>query len=559
VRSSVPLGHKLMAVVLAAAIACGLYAFLRYREAQLASAAALSFDSTEAQQLDSGIARVPDPAVVFGQSILSDSFVARLVPQADVATPSGALAIGEFRARVVLAQPAPGLLWVRYRDPDSGQAAATANAVAKALAAWAPSTTSAPPPAAIAPPAPTAAPKPVPPAAAAPHAPPGPSLAAALGKLQAQLSAANQRAGTESSLRTGHDRQRYLESQVRATQQELADLRGKFAHSGSASGEQARLVAIQRALALFWPSAAGLNTAGTSEAQLRYEREQLTRDIGVIEQQRQAAQLEEAAHSVPANPPSEQSAPPAPQPQAAALPQVAPAAAAPAPPVPGAPSNPLHLERMAELPAPVDWWPSALIGCFCGLLYWGLAFVRYRSSSEPDDLFDSPEESSGSVYHLFDTDAPVPAGSRAKPVDDDEPVETFSRKRRSFTFDPDPTSAPAPDRPRSPEPIEGPIGDSVPDRPPDTTVVPAHTDKAETAAAADAVAPVRTPKEQDEASREKTPGMADPWGEEIRKNLSRTTIARALDTRTMAEETAAAKGSGPDEAPPPSHRDRHGG
>ena len=99
------------------------------------------------------------PAVVLGQSILSDSFVATLILHADLSAPSTAHAIGEFRTRVELTQPTTGLLWVRYRDPDPGQAVANANAVAKVLAGWAPSTTSAPPPAA---PASAAAPQPAP-------------------------------------------------------------------------------------------------------------------------------------------------------------------------------------------------------------------------------------------------------------------------------------------------------------------------------------------------------------------------------------------------------------
>ena len=438
-HSSLPLGHKLIAVVVAVATACGAYAFLYFREAQMAFSASLSFDSAEAQQLDPSITRTPHPAVVLGQSILSDSVVAGLIPQADLAPSSNAVAIGEFRSRVELSQPAAGLLWVRYRDLDPGQAVATANAVAKALAAWAPSVASATSPAANAQPAPIANPNPAPASAAPPqHAPatepsPGvtpqnapaaglppatvpqnapaaePSLADALGKLQAQLSAADQRVGSESSLPSEHDRQRYLESQVRVAQQKLSALRSEFAHSGSASGEQAHVAAIQHALTLFWPSADGLNTAGTSEAQLRYEREQFTRDISIVEQQRQAAQREEAANSAPVNPPAKQNPPAQQTAPLPPQPQPAPAEAAPSPAASGATSNPLHLERMASLPELVAWWPAALIGCFCGLLYWGLAFARYRPTSEPDDmldLLDLPEESEPPAYSLINN---VPA------------------------------------------------------------------------------------------------------------------------------------------------------
>jgi hypothetical protein len=554
--SSVPLGHKLIAVVVAVATACGIYAFFRYREAQVAFAAWLSFDSAVTERLDPGISRVPHPAVVLGQAILSDSVVARLVPQADLASFSTAHAIGEFRTRLELSQPTAGLLLVRYRDPDPGQATATANAVAKALAGWAPSTTSAPPPAANAQPVPVLAPGPTPaPASAAtPQQAPAaePSLAAALGELQAQLSAADQRAGPESSLRSEHDRQRYLESQVRAAQQKLDDLRNKFAHSGSASGAQARFDVILHALALFWPSAAGINTAGTSEVQLHYERNQLTRDIGVFEQQQQAAQRVDAANSASANPPSQKTAP------LASQPQTAPEADVSSPPASGATRNPLHLEHMAGLPAPVAWWPSVLIGCFSGLLYWGLAFARYHSSRESDGQLDVPEESATSGYRLFETDAPVRAGSRAEWIEAD-PVETSSHRRAYFTFDPDSISASAPDQSPSPESVQHSTEDTLPEGLPKTAVVPTETDLAKTASDANAVAPRRAPAEQDEVCPEKVVGMANSWEEEILKNLSQTSVARMLDPQLIAEDAAAAKGPIRDEGSPPSEPDRLAG
>ena len=557
--SSVPLGHKLVAVIVAVATSCGIYAFLRYGEAQVAFAAWLSFDSTVAQRLDPGISRVPRPAIVLGQSILSDSVVTRIVPQADAASFSTAQAIGEFRTRLELSQPTAGLLLVRYHDPDPGQAAATANAVAKALAEWAPSTTSAPPPSANAQPVlepvtvPAPGPTPAPASAATPqHAPAAePSLAFALGELQARLSAADQRVGPESSFRSEHDRQRYLESQVRAAQQKLDDLRSRFAHSGSASGAQARLDVIQHALALFWPSAAGFNTAGTSEVQLDFERNQLTRDVGVVEQQQQAVRRVEAANSASVNPPSQQTAPLGSQQQSA------PEADVSSPPASGATRNPLHLEHMAGLPAPVAWWPSVLIGCFCGLLYWGLAFARYRSSRESDDQLDVPEKSSISGSRLLDTDAPVRAGSPSKWIET-YPVETSSRRRACFTFDPDSISASAPDQPPSPESVQRSTEDTVPDDPPKTAVVSTETGLDKTASDADAVAPLRAPEEQDELCPEKIVDLADSWEEKILKNLSQTSVARMLDPQLIPD-VSAAKGPARDVAPPPSESDRLAG
>ena len=550
--SSVPLGHKLIAVVVAVATASGLYGFLRYREAQLAFSASLSFDSAVAEQLDPGITRAPDPAVVLGESILSDSVVARLVPQTDLAASSNAIAIGQFRARVELTQPTAGLLWVRYRDADPAQAAATANAVAKVLADGAPSTTSGPPPAVHAQPTPAPDPATAPASTAAPqHAPVAePSLAASLGELLAQLSAAEHRAGSESSLRSDHDRQRYLESQVRAAQQRLGSLRSEFARSDSASGGQARVAAIQHALALFWPSAAGMNIAGTSEAQLRHEREQITYIIGVVEQQHQAAERAEVLDSASAHPPSQQTAPPAPQPQPA------PVASAPPPPAPTAALNPLRLERMARLPAQVAWWPPVLIGFLCGLLYLGLAFARYHSSSEFDDPLDLSEETTRTPYRLITPDAPFASGSREAPVDA-YPVETSSRRRAPFNFDPDPISASVPDQPPSPEAIQGST-DILLDSLPETAMVPTGTGMAETTSVANAIAPRRAPKEQDEVFCGTIVAMADPWGDEIRNKLSQTDIARTLDDLHMTEEIAA-KGPARDEGPPPSRPGRLAG
>jgi len=519
VRSSVPLGHKINAVVVAALSACGLYAFLCYRETQLASAASLSFDSGVAQQLDPGITSAPHPAVVLGQSILSDSVVASLIPRADLAASSAAHAIGEFRTRVELTQPAASLLLVRYLDPDPGHAAATANSVAEALAGWAPSTTGDLPPAANAHSAS---------ASAAPGRAPGaePSLAVALGELHAQLSGADRLVGADSSLLSDHERQRYLESQVRVAQRKLNDLRGEFARSGSAAGRQHRLDLIQRALALFWPSADDFDTSGTSEPQLSYEREQLTHVIGVIEQQVRAVQRGGAA--------------------------------AASPPASSAVSGPLHLERLAGPPAPVVWWPSALIGCFCGLFYWGLAFAFYYVSREADDLLYLPEESAASTYRLFDIDERVPAGFHEAPSDA-HPVETASPKPAPFAFVPSSISTPVPDRSPSPELVRGSTPDPVLNGPPEPEMVPTLTALAGTASDADPVAFPRAPEEQDKVFHEKIVERVDPWEEEIRKNLSQTAFARMLDPRIALEDAAATKFPARDVGAHESERDRLAG
>jgi hypothetical protein len=524
----------LFAVVFACATGCGCYAFLSYREAQLSLSASFYFNPAVARQLDPGITRAPHPAVVLGQSILSDSVVAGLVPQADLAASTTAHAIGEFRTRVELTQPTVWHLLVRYRDPNPSQAAATANAVAQALAGWAPSTISAPASAANAEPDPGR--KPARASAAPQRAPAAESpLAAALGELHAQLSAADQRAGQEWSLRSEHDRQRHLESEVRAAQQKLYDLRSEFASSGSAPGGGARLDVIQHALALFWPSTNGLNTAGTSERQLDYEREQLTRVMGVIEQQKQAAERGGASNSSSADPST--------QPSTSLGSQAQPdtAAAGSSPPASGVNGNPLRLEHMARLPAGVDWWPSALIGGCCGLLYWGLAFGSYRSSGETDDLLDLPEESAPSAHRIFDMGGYVPARFREVPFDA-YPVETSSREEAGFAVDPGPLVASVPDQSPSAEPNQGSTADAVLDGVPGPEMVPTPTDLAEAASDADAVALLGASEERDGVFPEKIDGMADPWEEEIRRNLSQTTFARMLDPQINDQDVTAAKG-----------------
>jgi hypothetical protein len=370
-----------------------------------------------------------------------------------------------------------------------------------------------------------------------------------LGQLQAQLSDADRRVAKESSFRSERDRQKYLESQVRDVQQKLDDLRSRFAHAGSASGTQARFDVIQHTLALFWPSAAGINTAGTSEAQLDYERNQLTTVLGVLEQQQRAAQRLEAANSATANSPS--------QPLASRV-QPALEAGVASPLASGATRNPLHLEHLAGRPTPVAWWPSVLMGCFCGLLYWGLAFTRYHSSRESDGQLAVLEENATSGDRLFDTEAPVRVGSRADWTEA-YPAETASDRRNDSPFDPESIFARAPDASPSSESVQRATEGTVPDDLPETAAVPAETELAETASGADAVAPLRAPEERDEVCQEKTVGMADSWEEQILRNLSQTSVARRLDPQSITEEVAAAKGPARDVGTPSSEQGRLAG
>ena len=651
-HSSVPPGHKLIAVTLAAATAVGLYTFLSYRQAQVPVAASLSFDSAAAIQADPSLTGAPQAALFLGQSILSDSVIDKIVPQAHLGVASPEEAISQFRTRIELTQPSDALLQVRYRDRDPGNAAAITNAVAEALVAWAPANASAlpkaanvapaaapaPPPAPAASPEPRAESIPAPKSARAPQQAPaaGPSLAAALGELQAQLSAADERTGPESPSRSEHEQQRYLEVQVRTAQQRLNDLRKEFAPSGAADGGQARLETIQHALALFWPSAAGLSTAGTSEKQFRYEREQLARDISIIEQQHKAAERAEAAqaataqsaaaNSAPANPVPQQAAEPPSQTMQVSRPQPAPPQTAPeatassapaAAPRAGAAPNPFHIQSLAGAPAPVVWWPSALIGCCCGLLYWGLAFVLFRTSREPDDVDDDgnddaytdglelPPPGSDSIFGLSNAGDRSAVGSRGKWVERDtaerelvemDPVETdlvqTSRRRRgAFIFDPEPGSATSdfaageyqPNTPEAyeslgAESVQGSRADFV-DNLPDIAVSSAPAGIWESASDADGAQFPRSTKEESEALREKRGETADqvrtadriemadqesgqtedPWEEEIRKALSQTTVAHMLDPDSDDEDATPAKGPGRAAGTPSSEHDRLAG
>jgi hypothetical protein len=559
-------------VVVAVAAACGLYTILRYRDVQLATSAALSFDTAEAQLLDSHIMQSPHPAVVLGQSILGDSVVAKLVPKADPSASSTPIAVGEFRSRLELTQPLAGLLLVRYRDSDPGQAVAIANEVAESLAEWTPSPTSTPPPAANSQTAPAPAqtapapaqpvPAPAQPAPDPASKPPlasgdapethsaGPSLAAALAELEAQLSSADHRISQEQSSQSGHDRQRFLESQVRDVQQKLRDLRSKFARPGSANHAQARLDTIQHALAAFWPSAAGLNTAGTSEAQLRYERQQLNRDIGIVEKQRQAAQSEEASNSASVNPPAPEAAPADPSSQpvsgASAGPsasQTAPAAPESQPaPAPDALSSPaadigvnlFHLQRAAAMPAPMVWWPSAFVGCLCGLLYWGLVFASYRFRRNPDEMLDFDDEGALYAYRRFVNDLP---GENVSPSSEAIRASNAGSSRNG-------------------QPEAGVDRTRTPMAQTASAVSATASAVSVTASAANDVAPQRA---SEEVSHEKAAEKADPWGDEIRKNLSETTIGRTLDREIATEESAAPKGPARDDSPPPSETSRRAG
>jgi hypothetical protein len=73
-------------------------------------------------------------------------------------------------------------------------------------------------------------------------------------------------------------------------------------------------------------------------------------------------------------------------------------------------------------------------------------------------------------------------------------------------------------------------------------MAPTHTDLAETASDADAVALLGASEGRDGVFPEKIDEMADPWEEEIRRNLSQTNFARMLDPQINDQDVAAGKG-----------------
>ncbi|HEX4067829.1 MAG TPA: hypothetical protein VHZ09_17545 [Acidobacteriaceae bacterium] len=486
-RSALPLGHKLIALILAAAVAGGLFFELRSRATESANSAALSFDPVAAQQIDAGLLTAAEPAVVLSQSILSDSVVAKLLTQEGLASSASPIDVGQFRARLDLTQPSPGVLWVRYRDTNLALATTATNAVAETLASWSPSGINTAPPAATPPPAPTnhpAATHPAPPPASAKHpAPvrtppakkvaaanvPAPSngLAAALGELEEQLSTAQRRVGGPRS--TGYsptdgEHQRYLEAQFRAAEQKLHDLRTQYATEDPAAARH--LATIREALVAGWSQSgqsAGLtdfHTAGTSAAQLSREKTQLADLIGVVAEQRRAIQREEDARSSPIvetpaptpapapNPVS--TATPAPAPQPRAVPPPAADTTAQNPPTQSAPAsgpapsivhpftgedNPLRLLHLAGPGGTFLWWPAVVAGFLCGLIYLVAMSARYRSAEEP---LDYPEQSSPQTsYRMITPPDPAPGGSRSQTIESPPPGVVASHKRASFKFESD--------------------------------------------------------------------------------------------------------------------------
>jgi hypothetical protein len=132
-RLAIPLGHKLIAALIAIAVAVGLHAWFARNAGPSATVADLSFDTAAARRIDPGLADAPTPAVAIAQSFLTDQAVAALSKSAYLSTSAMNARVGEFRARLELTQPSAHLLRVQFHDPDPAKSAVTANAIANDL------------------------------------------------------------------------------------------------------------------------------------------------------------------------------------------------------------------------------------------------------------------------------------------------------------------------------------------------------------------------------------------------------------------------------------------
>lgn len=391
-HTGIPVGHKFLAFILAAAVAGAGCAWLIYKSARSASAALLSFDPALAQHLDSGIASAPNPAVALAGLMLNDATVARLAKQAHLASTTPAGRIGEFRSDLDLrsdfqvSQPSAQRLAVRFKSDDTSESIAVSNAVAQALTTGNPASADAPPAA----PAPTAAPAqaaaaatssaplPAPAAQGQSHPaddgadseasqptplaepPSQPPLSQALRKLGAQLTATGQQLdrlaarGSRYGSRSESRQQSLLRNQVHQAQRTLAGFHRTYAKELGDPGISARVVEIHQALSSVLP---GGYSAGVSRSVLRSERSELRQTAWITGREAEGIRLQEAAHPslvAQAAPPAAQPAHPAalPTPEAAAAHSAAPeSSSAPATSSPAA-SSPTPASTSSS-PAPV--------------------------------------------------------------------------------------------------------------------------------------------------------------------------------------------------------------
>lgn len=457
-----PLGHWLIALILAAAVAWGVRFWLGYKSAQSAQTATLSWDAGAARQMDPDLASTAEPAVAMADSILSDPVIARLAQSASLPSSASPARIGEFRSRLELRQSSARLLQVRFLDASPEDAERTTNAVAGALVAGTSPGAGAPAPgvaAASAPPAATptsSAPSPAtPPHIATPPAAPAKTpvadssseangtLARALGQLQAELSSTQQKLDglssgegrqheDESSAYRESKQQQLLTAEVGAALKKIADLRADPASGAKAQGPLRR---IQEALLSVWPASKsghtlstrlmGFNAAGVDAGRLRQERAEFAHVLEVVRKEYQTEQRQESVEAATSAPPPPAPSPAAPSTSSSAAVTTPPAVSTSAPATPEASSSsatapiaeseipqqpsaePFRLLRPAGSPSHSPWWPAVLAGLCCGTLYLGAAGLRYRDDQGEDEETDYAGESALDSNRLITPSKPL--------------------------------------------------------------------------------------------------------------------------------------------------------
>jgi hypothetical protein len=520
-----PLGHWLIAIILAAAVAWGVRAWFHYRVAQSAQTATLAWDAAAARQMDPDVESAAEPAVVMAQSILSDAVVAKLAKAAALPSPGTTLRIGEFRSRLELRQTSADALQVGFRADSPQRSVQTANAVADVLAggtAAVPRTPVATPAAAATPPPaelPPAAPVKVPVAnsSAEANGALGQSIrqlagemTATQGKLESLSSDAWQRREhPELSSYRESRQQQLLTAQVSSALKQIAHWRADPANGPEA---QEPLNEIQESLLSVWPASRsergarrpagfmGFNAAGVNASRLRVERSEFARAVEVVKKEEGALQRLE--------PPAA-----APQPAAPAPAAVEPAASAPAPSAPAAGAGPIaesnlpstpaekpfRLLRPAGTPPHPPLWPGVLAGVLVGMVYLFVAGSRYTQEEEEEYADESPEE----PHRLITPSKPMrPADFFERPAEPPAEAPTESAEVRPAEI-----VLPAPQIEKPDPPAEQRSDPGVQE-----IVVPAGE--------------TRRPFREEVASEE---NQADPWIDHIMKNLSETSIGRMYE------------------------------
>ena len=463
-----PLGHWVIAAILAVAVAWGTHAWLGYRAVQSAQTAVLSWDSAAARHMDPSLVDVAEPAVATAESLLSDRVVAGLASSANTAR------IGEFRFRLELRQSSANVLQVRFRDADPERAVKTANAVARSLAgaAVAPRAPVAP----VSAPAPIAPPQvqkpPVRTPAASPSNPGNDALADSLSQLESELSGTQKKLDTlsmdawqrpehpELSSYRESKEQQLLTAQVGASLKEIANLR---ADPANASVAQEPLRQIQEALRSVWPASRadmalrgsadtmGFNAAGVDAGRLRQERTEYAHAIEVVRKAQGEVQRLAPAQAAQTPPPQPVAAPPAPAPAAASSPGTA--GAITESEIPQAPvEEPFQVLRLAGTPVPNPLWPGALAGFLCGMLYLAVAGSRYRRDEEEEEYAEEIPADSQRLITPATPMRPVDFFSTAESRPADSPGRAEPRSPDFFsTAEPPPADSPGRAEPRSPD------------------------------------------------------------------------------------------------------------